>query len=218
MIYKEERITLILLDNQKMDSFNFDENDENQMFRYEIKIPKERIPVIIGKEGITKDHLETKTETSIDVDSQDGFVTLEGKDSLKLYTARRIVHAIARGFNPEIALKLLNIDTELEILNLQDMVGKSKKLIIKLRGRLIGTEGKSRKFIEDATECNISVYGKTVAIIGSVTKIHVARHAIELLIQGQQHSTVFKWLDRQQRTLKEMEFMNKDEFLKEEKN
>ena len=41
----------------------------------------------------------------------------------------------------------------------------------------------------------ISVYDNYVAIIGDFESANVAKEAIEMLIQGRQHSTVYKFLE-----------------------
>lgn len=186
-------------------SHEHEEIQPPKVFEYQLKIPKERVPVLIGKSGETKQKLEAETGITLDIDSVEGIVTLQSTDSIMLFNTRQIIYAIGRGFNPDIALKLLKIDYELETINLKDVVGNSKKHLVRLRGRLIGKNGRSREIIEEATETEISIYGKTVAIIGPVERLAIARHAIEMIIQGNQHTTVYKWLERENRKVREME-------------
>ena len=47
-------------------------------YKYDIKIPKERVAVLIGKKGETKRLIENETATKIEVDSQEGDVTISG--------------------------------------------------------------------------------------------------------------------------------------------
>ena len=61
---------------------------------YELRIPKERVAVLIGKNGEAKKDLEENTKTQIKVDSREGDVFISGKDALGLYTARELVKAI----------------------------------------------------------------------------------------------------------------------------
>ncbi len=174
-------------------------------YKYDIKIPKERIAVIIGAKGQTKQHIEQEAGVKLDVDSQEGDVSVSGKDALKLFVARDVVTAVGRGFNPEIALKLLKVDYVFEIINVSEL-SRSKNDMARLKGRVIGQEGKSRKVIEELTGCEICVYGKTIGIIGSVEMAPLARKAIEMLLNGSMHANVFKFLEKQRRELKIMEF------------
>ena len=74
--------------------------------------------------------------------------------------------------------------------------------MLRLKGRVIGREGKSRKLIEELTECNISVFGKTISIIGLPESAANARQAVESLLRGSTHSNVYNWLEKRRREMK----------------
>ena len=78
------------------------------MYSEEIKISKDRMPILIGKRGSTKRQIETRTRTKIRIDSKEGDILIEGEDSINVFIASLIIKAIARGFNPDIALLLKN--------------------------------------------------------------------------------------------------------------
>ncbi|MCK4589909.1 MAG: RNA-processing protein [Nanoarchaeota archaeon] len=168
-------------------------------FNFTLKIPKDRIGVLIGTEGDIKKQIEDSTDTQINVNSQEGDITISADDGLKLYDAKEIIRAIARGFNPETALQLLKSDYILEVVDLRDFAGKNKQALIRLRGRVIGRDGKSKREIETLTDSEISVYGKTIAVIGRVEDVPNARKAIENLLQGATHASVFKFLEKMKR-------------------
>tara|TARA_Y100000034_G_C6843673_1_gene381984 strand:- start:222 stop:755 length:534 start_codon:yes stop_codon:yes gene_type:complete len=171
-------------------------------FNYELKIPKDRIAVLIGKSGEIKKQIEEYTKTSIDIDSSEGDVVISGEDALGLFTSREVVTAIARGFNPDLAKLLLKGDYSLEVLYIKDYSGDSKKKGLRLKGRVIGQEGKARRTIEELTETYISVYGKTISIIGDPKNVANARKAIESLLSGSPHSHIYKWLEKKKREVK----------------
>ena len=79
-------------------------------YTYELKIPKERIAVLIGKKGETKKKIEETTNLKLDIDSKEGEVVISGTDSLALFTAKENLPAIGRGFNPDVALLILKND------------------------------------------------------------------------------------------------------------
>ena len=176
-------------------------------YTYELKIPKSRIAVIIGKEGAIKKDLEVSTQTTLKIDSKEGDVFIDGEDALGLYVAREIIQAIGRGFNPEIAKLLLKQDYIFETVHLADYAGKSKDTMIRLKGRVIGKEGKSRVLIEQLTETNISVFGKTISIIGKSESVASARRAVESLLRGSNHSSVYQWLEKKRKQLKRKQIM-----------
>ena len=169
-------------------------------FSYELKIPEERVAVLIGTNGKTKNEIEMATKSSLDI-TKDGDVTITGDDGLDLYTTKEIVKAIARGFNPKIALLLLKSDYALELIDMKDISGKSKNTLQRLKGRVIGKGGKSREEIERLTECNISIYGKTVGIIGESGQVSIARQAVAMLLQGSMHKTVYQFLEKKNKEI-----------------
>jgi ribosomal RNA assembly protein len=166
-----------------------------------LKVPIERVAVLIGVEGKVKREIETKMKVSLHIDSKEGEIVIEGEDSLAVYEAQDVIKAIGRGFNPKIARLLFNEQYALEMIGLQDYIGRSKQHSKRIKGRVIGSEGKSRKAIEYNTDTHICVYGKTIGIIGKHSNIAVARQAVEMLLEGSPHGNVFKWLENKRREL-----------------
>ncbi|MBI2670658.1 RNA-processing protein [Candidatus Woesearchaeota archaeon] len=178
------------------------------MYEDQLKINKDRIPILIGKNGSVKKQIEIKTQTKITIDSKEGDIFIRGNESYEVYIAKIIVLAISRGFNPDIALMLKNENTILEILDIKDYAGRSKTKIIRAKSRVIGTKGKSKKLIEQLTDTDVCVYGKTISIIGKVENAIMARRAVEMLLGGSKHGNVYSWLEKQQHHLREQKHLN----------
>ena len=102
-------------------------------YSYELKVPKNRVAVIIGREGSIKKEIEESTGTKLNIDSKEGDIFVSGEDALGLYTAREIIKAIGRGFNPDIAKLLLKPDYIFEVVDLSEFAGKSKETLIRLK-------------------------------------------------------------------------------------
>src|SRR3989338_5949646 len=170
-------------------------------FRQEMKIPRDRVGALIGKKGEIKKYIEHKSKLKLEIDSKSGDVALIGDDSVVMYETKNIISAIGRGFAPETAFQLFNENNVLELIDINNYSGKSQKKFERLKGRVIGSDGKARKMIEDMTETNISVYGKTIGIIGDIEKATLARRAIEQLLAGSPHGTVYKWLENKRREM-----------------
>jgi len=166
--------------------------------RISTTIPLERMGVLIGREGETKASIEAAFKARLLIQSQSGVVEIvpsEGSDDpTTVLRARDAVLAIARGFSPDRALTLTDDDIVLDIIDLREMFGKNERDIARLKGRVIGREGKIRRLIEEMTDAKVSVYGHTIAILGEYETVTAAREAIELLLKGKQHSTVYKLL------------------------
>ncbi|MET1125118.1 MAG: KH domain-containing protein [Archaeoglobaceae archaeon] len=165
----------------------------------EIEVPEDRIAVLIGKDGEVKKRIEELTGCRIKV--RGNAVKLECGDSLSFMRARDVVTAIARGFSPEVAMKLLEDEmVVLEVIDLSQFV--SEKAMQRVKGRIIGKEGRMRKQIEDTLGVNVAVSDKYVAIIGDADAVAAAREAVMMLIEGAQHSTVIRFMERKRREMK----------------
>lgn len=177
-----------------------------------LKIPKERLGVLIGKEGATKAYIESLTKIELDIESETGSIAIsptdETEDPLAVWKARYIVKAIGRGFSPETALKLLDDEIILEIINLPDFVGKSKKAVMRQKGRIIGREGRTKEIIKEMTDVDVSIYGKTVSLIGDMERIQIAKEAVQMILDGVRHKSVYAFLEKKKNELKRKEFEN----------
>jgi ribosomal RNA assembly protein len=172
-----------------------------------VKIPHDRVGVLIGNEGQVKELLEKRLGVTLEIDSHSGDVKISlsptTKDFSLLLRAKEVVTAIGRGFSPERANRLIEDENSaLYLIDLREIFGKSESDIKRVKGRIIGKEGKTRKLIEELTESYISVYGHTIGIIGNIENAQIAKEAIEMLLQGRQHATVYKFLHRKRQEIK----------------
>src|SRR5215472_6845135 len=169
-------------------------------------IPRERVGVLVGHDGNVKSAIEHKLFVDLKIDSPSGSVDIgvkpDSPDPSGVFQAKDIVLAIGRGFSPERAFRLFNEDTTLDIIDLHDFFGKNDAEIRRVDGRIIGKEGKTRRILEELTGTAISVSGHTVSIIGGYESIAMAKDALEKLIKGRQHGTVYKFLKRRRQELK----------------
>lgn len=167
-----------------------------------VKVPMDRVGVIIGPEGNVKQLIEQKSATTLDVDSKTGSIEIkDSKDPLLAMQTADVIKAIGRGFNPDKAMRLFDDDLlTLEIMDLSQIADTPKELK-RLKGRIIGKGGKSREIFENMTETQISVMGKTVSILGHTDRILVVRTGIEMLINGSPHGPVFSYLEKKHREL-----------------
>jgi ribosomal RNA assembly protein len=171
-----------------------------------LKIPRDRVGVLIGPKGKAKKRIEDFFGVVLTVDSDSGSVEItlnpNTKDVSVIFTVQNIVKAIGRGFSPQRVDILAKEDFDLNIIDLSDYVGDSKNALARVRGRIIGKNGRSRAILEELTETRISVYGDTVAIIGNVENLGVAREAVMKLVKGAFHKTVWNFLYAYRRKMK----------------
>ena len=155
-----------------------------------IKIPKKRLDELKSKKR-KLNKLQKLTNTKISI-NEDIIIDGEGID---IFQTKNILKAFGRGFSIDDSLYLLDEEYSLEIINLKDYT-KSKNRMIVLKSRIIGTKGKTKKYIEQYTNTKISIYGKTISIIGKWDKVNIAKKAILMLIEGCSHTTLYKWLEQ----------------------
>jgi ribosomal RNA assembly protein len=172
-----------------------------------IKIPGDRIGALVGPDGTVKNVIERRLSVDLQVDSETGTVQITvppaAEDPTVLFRAKEVVTAIGRGFAPEHAFRLLDDDEIMfELMDLRETVGRSPSDLKRLKGRVIGKEGKTRRIIEELSEANISVYGHTISIIGYPDQSAIAREAVRMLIRGSLHGTVYRFLHKKRRELK----------------
>jgi len=168
-------------------------------FQRNLKLPLERIGVLVGKNGEVKSEIELRCNVILSIDSKIGEVTIDSKGDIaqsEPFKAVDIVTAIGRGFSPQRAFKLLNEDTVLHVLDLRDYVGKSRSSLERIKGRIIGLGGKSRRLIEELTDTYVSVFGHTVSVIGGIEGVRLALDAINMLTSGSTHKTVYSMLQK----------------------
>jgi ribosomal RNA assembly protein len=171
-----------------------------------VRIPKDRVGTLVGPEGKTKQYIESKLHVKLEVETE-GSVTItlleNATDPSMLLKAKDVVTAIGRGFVPETAFRLIrNEDDIYDMIDLRLIFGRSDSDIKRIKGRIIGTEGKTRRLIEELTDADVVVYGHTVGIIGSFEEADAARNAVQMIVDGCEHHTVYSYLQKKRSELK----------------
>lgn len=167
-----------------------------------IKVPKDRIGAIIGPKGSVKQLIESKSGAELNIDSEEGVVeVIPGSEPVGAMRAIEVINAIARGFNPEKTIAMLDDDLlMLEVIDLS-RITDSQKDLLRLKGRIIGKGGKTREITERLIGVKISVYGKTISIIGGPEQNQIAKTSIEMLINGASHGSVYSFLEKKRQEL-----------------
>ena len=172
-----------------------------------VRIPKERVGVLIGPDGKVKEYIEEKLNVKLEINGEHGEVTVvldeKANDPSLVFRAKDVVSAVGRGFSPEHAFRLIrDEDTIFDMIDLRTIFGRSESDIKRVKGRIIGMNGKTRRIIEELSNANVVVYGHTVGIIGTFEQADIARNAVQMLIDGCQHQTVYKFLSKKRHEMK----------------
>ena len=173
-----------------------------------LKIPVDRVGVLIGHNGETKKDLENRFKIKLTIDSKSGEITIdehEIDDPLLVIQIENIIKAIGKGFSPKNAIKLLDDNADFFTFDLHDYVGKKDIHIRRLKSRVIGREGKTKRVLEELTDSKISVYGHTVSIISDIMRMNILKKSVDMLLTGSKHATVYRFVEAQMRELRRAE-------------
>ena len=168
-----------------------------------VKIPQDRIGVLIGEGGETMREIEAQAEVRLDIDSENGSVAIETVgDPVRGLKGPEIVRAIGRGFAPEDALTLL--EDEMTMFDLVDIdaAARNKNDMKRKKGRLIGEGGRTRELMEELTGASVVIYGSTLGAIGSPQQVEAVRTAAEMILEGAPHGTVYSFLEERHNEMK----------------
>jgi len=171
-----------------------------------IRVPNDRIAVLIGKSGSVKSKIEELCFVSLDIDGETGEVLIKSigdVEKMQPFKAMEIVTAIGRGFSPENAMTLLKGENSLHVIDLREFAGKSTANIERIKGRIIGEGGRARRNMENLSSTHISVYGRTVSIIGDASKLRLTVDAISSISSGGMHGAVYDKLEAANRRTKQ---------------
>jgi ribosomal RNA assembly protein len=110
------------------------------------------------------------------------------------FIAEKIVQALNFGFPIDIALLLTEEYYLFEQVNIKSTSRTSN--LERVRGRIIGTQGKTLKTLSHVSNCHFELKDNEVGIIGTAEQIPAARQAILSLIKGSKQSNVYSYLEK----------------------
>lgn len=126
-----------------------------------------------------------------------GEIEIDSDDAYEEYLARRIIEALNYSFDFQSAVKLKSENFMMDVIRIKEAVRPSR--IKTVLGRLIGEKGRTKKIISELSDCSIAIKDYDIAIIGTTTDVPLAIHAINSLIHGAPHSSVYAYLEKNRR-------------------
>ncbi|MFA5174123.1 MAG: KH domain-containing protein [Candidatus Pacearchaeota archaeon] len=148
----------------------------------------------LGKIIQNKNKLEESLDIKITNKGKNIFVDGSPENE---FIALEILEALSCGFTLDCALQLKNEENLLQILNIKDIT--KRRDLETVKGRIIGTQGKTLRTIYNLTDCNIAVKENKVGIIGHAEDIEDAIQSIESLIHGSKQGNVYARLEKQKK-------------------
>lgn len=168
-------------------------------FEQLVRVPLDRVGAVVGKRGSVKGLIEEKCNVKLKIDGATGEVHVTSSGAVEetdAFKAVNMVTAIARGFSPQRAFRLMDDEVILDVVDLRAYAGKSDKGLTRVKGRIIGLNGKARRIVEQLSGADISVYGHVVAVLGRLEEVRLASDAVVKLASGRSHGPVYKTLEK----------------------
>lgn len=168
-----------------------------------ILIPSERARKLREEPQLVK-RITSLCNCRISIDS-DNTVELEGEPYSE-FSAKSVLAAFGRGFDVEMAAKLVENDYYFTTIDIGHLFG-SRKRIMQVKARVIGENGRTKRYIEEVSGAKISVYGDTVSFIGTINEITEAEAAVNTLIEGGTHKLAYLRMEAAHRKNKQQKAM-----------
>ena len=127
-------------------------------------------------------------------------VTIEGT-ALKEYDACLVLEAMDFGFDRKEAFLLTNEAFVFRKIPIKNFT--RRKNLEEVRGRIIGTEGRTKRTIENVSGCAIVVHDNAVGVIGPAERIEETTTTLTNLIRGTKQANVYRFLEKMNAARKE---------------
>ena len=150
---------------------------------------------------------QLKKELGVKITNKGKLVFIDG-DADKEFEALQVMEAINLDFPIEQTLELTNENIILQTVHIKDITKRHD--LERVRARVIGTQGKTLKTLNNITGCHFALSDNEVGIIGNTEDIEEARQAVISLIQGSKQSNVYTRTERlrKQKRLDNVELEN----------
>lgn len=122
--------------------------------------------------------------------TEDDALNIASDDPYCEFNAKNVVYAFGRGFEPKTAELLAYDDNYFSTIDLGQLFGNEKR-IHQVKSRVIGENGRTKKYIESVSGAKISVYGDTISFLGSYSEIDEAEIAVRTIVEGGTHKLAY---------------------------
>ncbi len=124
------------------------------------------------------------------------------EDFYFLYKFDKFIKGLKAGFDIKKLLNILDNDWDILEIDLKLVFEKKINHIIRIKGRIIGEEGKILEELKKKTNADIIIKDKYIYILGDSVSLQSAYEGIKRIIKGEKHGTVFNYLDKYIKDLK----------------
>lgn len=146
---------------------------------------------IAEKIALNKEKIEEKLNVKITIKGKQ--IEIEGSP-VEEYETRTIIETVEFGFRLKDALRLADESIIFRKIPIKNFT--NRKNMEEVRGRIIGSEGKTKHTLEEISGCAVAIHNNYVGIIGPAEDIEEATTAVINLIKGSKQANVYRFLER----------------------
>ena len=161
----------------------------------EIYIPNERSRILKQKPAMLK-RLGELCKCSLRLEDSNCII-VDG-DGYAVFEAKGVIQPFGRGFSMRMAELLLKDGFYFSSISMRDITS-NKSRIKNMKARLIGRDGKAKRYMESVSGALIAVYGDTVSFIGSTEAIEEAEAAAKAILKGSSHRLAYNRMEASHR-------------------
>ena len=110
------------------------------------------------------------------------------------YIGQKVIDAINFGFLTSTALLIKTEENVFEILDIKSYT--KRKDMKTIRGRLIGTGGRTLKTLTDLSNSHVELKDNQLGIIAPAENIEAIQNGIILIIQGSKQTNIYSFLEK----------------------
>mgnify|MGYP001273834400 CR=1 FL=1 len=115
----------------------------------------------------------------------------------KEFVAIEVLEAINLGFSADRALELTRNGFMLQTVHIKDITKRHD--LERVRARIIGTQGRTLKTLQNLTNCDLAMNDNEIGLIGPIQEMEDAVQAVTSLVQGSKQGNVYGRLERQRK-------------------
>ena len=138
---------------------------------------------------------DLEKELEVKIENKGKEITITGTPD-KEYIAEQVLEAVGMGFPINVALMIKEDDVIMEKINVKQFTKRND--LLRIRGRIIGTEGKTKKTISHLADCFIEMRDNDIAILGYPENVEIAKEAIISIIRGAKQANAYAYLEHHQ--------------------
>ncbi|MEM4772857.1 MAG: KH domain-containing protein [Nanoarchaeales archaeon] len=127
------------------------------------------------------------------------------EDFYNAYRFDKVVKSIKANFSLDICEKVYFGEYDIIDIDLKRISNKKVNHLIRIKGRIIGENGKAIKELEIRTGAKISLNDKYLYIAGDEISLQAAYETLKRLISGSSHSKAFEFADKIREHIKNKE-------------